>query len=64
MNSWLTWRARLAHLMHPEDGECLCQNCAEVHQKRLAAAEAKLRNSLKAPLPTISRLGELQWPRT
>lgn len=28
MNRWLTWRARLAHLLDPQS-ECLCRVCAQ-----------------------------------
>lgn len=40
MNRWLTWRARLAHLLDPSC-ECLCHVCAQVRANRgLRMAEA------------------------
>lgn len=47
MNRWLTWRARLEHLLHPSYC-CLCHVCAAERARRQETLQKKIGAELTA----------------
>ena len=41
MNRWLTWRARLHHLLFDPENECLCATCAQSRVRTSEESRAK-----------------------
>ena len=55
MNRWLTWRARLHHLIHPENA-CLCHTCAKERQQRFEDGRRYGNPDLPA-----KKVSEIKW---
>jgi hypothetical protein len=46
VNRWLTWRARLSHVLNPHT-ECLCHTCARARAPARALAEQLQKNQFR-----------------
>lgn len=55
MNAWLTWKARLEHLINGGN-ECLCQVCCKTREH----LEAQIRNRARGPAE-VSAIGQNPW---